>query len=413
MRWHNARVAPMTKDAVEDKDVGPTQRLFQRDFMLLMVINFLVMTAVTTQMGTLPLYVTQLGGHATIAGLVVGIWGLSALVARIPVGKIIDRFGRKQLVLIGLFILAADFSLLIFYSALVGLVVLRALQGVGNGTQSTAVATMVADQLPPQKLSVGLGYFSISQTLPAAIGPAIGLFFVNRWGFQSLFYFNLTLVLIALSCTFFVHESYERPVQENTTIVMHQPFGDLLFQVEVWVPSLIIFVASFANAAVAAFLVQFGYEKHLPLTLVGLSFTVQAIIGVGARLWFAQLYQAVETVVLIASSIVLIASAYLLIAWSQGVFGLLIAGGLDGLGFALLMPLLNGVVLGHVLPMQRGRATAIFSSGNDVAYGMGAILWGVFASCFGYFWLYCCAASLVLATLYLIWRYRQVLQQAR
>lgn len=89
------RLMPHTKDAAKDRHVSQTQRLFQQDFLLLMVINFMVMTAVTAQMGTLPLYVTQLGGNAMMSGLVIGIWGLADLVARVPVGKMIDRFGRK------------------------------------------------------------------------------------------------------------------------------------------------------------------------------------------------------------------------------------------------------------------------------------------------------------------------------
>ena len=174
------RLMPHTKDAAKDRHVSQTQRLFQQDFLLLMVINFMVMTAVTAQMGTLPLYVTQLGGNAMMSGLVIGIWGLAALVARVPVGKMIDRFGRKPLIVIGLLVLVVDFGLLIFSQSLLVLILLRAFQGIGNGTQSTAVATLVADKLPPRQLSIGLGYFSISQTLPAAVGPAIGLLIVNH-----------------------------------------------------------------------------------------------------------------------------------------------------------------------------------------------------------------------------------------
>ncbi|WP_253278991.1 MFS transporter [Leuconostoc lactis] len=105
----------------------------------------------------------------------------------------------------------------------------------------------------------------------------------------------------------------------------------------------------------------------------------------------------------------MIASAYVCIAFSPGIGGGLVAGGLIGLGFALLMPLMNAVVLRDILPAQRGRATAIFSSGTDVAYGMGAIIWGIFASHFGYFAVYCVAAILVATTLSLVMRYRQML----
>ncbi|MER2234656.1 MAG: MFS transporter, partial [Leuconostoc mesenteroides] len=196
MMQNNQQSLDKVKGAVSTQSRDTDQRLFTKDFIILMMINFLVMTAVTTQMGTLPLYVTHLGGNSIMSGLVVGIWGLAALCARIPVGKLLDTYGRKKLIFIGLAILMADFSMLIFYSTIASLIVLRALQGIGNGTQSTSVATMVADKLPKQKLSIGLGYFSISQTLPAAIGPAIGLVVVENFGFQSLFYFSLSLICL-------------------------------------------------------------------------------------------------------------------------------------------------------------------------------------------------------------------------
>nr|WP_224155760.1 MFS transporter [Leuconostoc gelidum] len=384
-------------------------RLFSKDMLLLMVINFLVMTAVTTQMGTLPLYVTRLGGNAVMSGLVVGIWGLAALAARIPVGKLIDSYGRKQLVLIGIGILAIDFSMLIFVSTIVSLIILRAVQGIGNGTQSTAVATLVADKIPKEKLSIGLGYFSISQTLPAAIGPAIGLMIVENLGFQSLFYFSLLLVSLAFLLTLFIKDSYDSDTQVQKTKQVKTGFKALIRLQSIWVPSLLIFVVSFANAAVAAFLIQFGEQKNLSPAVVGLSFTAQAVIGALARIWFGRMYLYFKSFVLILAGIVMIAAAYICIAFGDTIELLLLAGALDGLGFALLMPLMNAVVLRDVTSEQRGRATAIFSSGTDVAYGLGALVWGIVVSLIGFQGMYLCTTLVVLATLGLVLTHRQLL----
>lgn len=41
------------------------------------------------------------------------------------------------------------------------------------------------------------------------------------------------------------------------------------------------------------------------------------------------------------------------------------------------LPIMNAVVLTHVSDQQRGRATAIFSASLDVAYGSGAMIWGI------------------------------------
>lgn len=97
MMQNNQQSLDKVKGAVSTQSRDTDQRLFTKDFIILMMINFLVMTAVTTQMGTLPLYVTHLGGNSIMSGLVVGIWGLAALCARIPVGKLLDTYGRKKI----------------------------------------------------------------------------------------------------------------------------------------------------------------------------------------------------------------------------------------------------------------------------------------------------------------------------
>ncbi|MDT2956019.1 hypothetical protein P7I46_15545 [Enterococcus casseliflavus] len=42
--------------------VNSSNRLWSKDFYLVMVVTVLAMTAITTQMGTMPLYVASLGG---------------------------------------------------------------------------------------------------------------------------------------------------------------------------------------------------------------------------------------------------------------------------------------------------------------------------------------------------------------
>ncbi|MCT3053147.1 MFS transporter [Leuconostoc mesenteroides] len=411
MMQNNQQSLDKVKGAVSTQSRDTDQRLFTKDFIILMMINFLVVTAVTTQMGTLPLYVTHLGGNSIMSGLVVGIWGLAALCARIPVGKLLDTYGRKKLIFIGLAILMADFSMLIFYSTIASLIVLRALQGIGNGTQSTSVATMVADKLPKQKLSIGLGYFSISQTLPAAIGPAIGLVVVENFGFQSLFYFSLSLICLAFVLSFFVKDNYTHVEKSKHVADENTGFLDLIRLKSVWVPSLIVFVVCFANAAVTAFLVQFGEQKNLSATIVGFSFTMQAIIGALVRVWFAKLYLYFRSYVLVIAGILMIASAYFMIAFGATVEWLVLAGALNGFGFALLIPLMNAVVLKNVSSAQRGRATAIFSSGTDVAYGLGAFMWGVVANFIGFFGMYCLTATMVIATLLLVIAHNRLLNE--
>ncbi|EEJ41710.1 hypothetical protein [Leuconostoc mesenteroides] len=53
MMQNNQQSLDKVKGAVSTQSRDTDQRLFTKDFIILMMINFLVMTAATTQMGTL------------------------------------------------------------------------------------------------------------------------------------------------------------------------------------------------------------------------------------------------------------------------------------------------------------------------------------------------------------------------
>lgn len=81
---------------------------------------------------------------------------------------------------------------------------------------------------------------------------------------------------MALGLTVLVRDTYDVKAQQTTAATSPVGILALLAQVSIWAPSLVVFIAAFANAAVAAFLVQFGFEKGLPLTLYALRL-VQAL----------------------------------------------------------------------------------------------------------------------------------------
>jgi MFS family permease len=46
-------------------------------------------------------YVLAVGGNAAEAGMVIAVFSLTALLSRPLVGRLVDRFGRKRIALIG------------------------------------------------------------------------------------------------------------------------------------------------------------------------------------------------------------------------------------------------------------------------------------------------------------------------
>ena len=71
------------------------------------------------------------------------------------------------------------------------MIALRALQGFTGGVLIPMAFTLIITLLPKAKQPVGLAMFALSATFAPAIGPTIGGYLTENWGWQYIFYVNL------------------------------------------------------------------------------------------------------------------------------------------------------------------------------------------------------------------------------
>src|ERR1700760_4979309 len=71
------------------------------------------------------------------------------------------------------------------------MIVLRAVQGFSGGGLIPMAFTRIITLLPKAKQPVGLALFAISATFAPAIGPTIGGYLTENWGWQYIFYVNI------------------------------------------------------------------------------------------------------------------------------------------------------------------------------------------------------------------------------
>jgi DHA2 family multidrug resistance protein len=72
-----------------------------------------------------------------------------------------------------------------------GMIVLRAAQGFTGGVLIPMAFTIIITMLPKGKQPVGLALFALSATFAPAIGPTIGGYLTENWGWEWIFYVNL------------------------------------------------------------------------------------------------------------------------------------------------------------------------------------------------------------------------------
>jgi MFS transporter, DHA2 family, multidrug resistance protein len=93
------------------------------------------------------------------------------------------------------------FSVACAYAQNLGqMIVLRAIQGFSGGVLIPLAFTIIITLLPKAKQPVGLALFALSATFAPAIGPTIGGYLTENYGWKYIFYVNLVpgAVMIAM-----------------------------------------------------------------------------------------------------------------------------------------------------------------------------------------------------------------------
>ena len=91
------------------------------------------------------------------------------------------------------------------------MIVLRAIQGFSGGVLIPLAFTLIITLLPAAKQPVGLALFAVSATFAPAIGPTIGGYLTENWGWQYIFYVNLVPGVVMLGMLWFSLE--KKPMQ--------------------------------------------------------------------------------------------------------------------------------------------------------------------------------------------------------
>src|ERR1700730_10021188 len=101
--------------------------------------------------------------------------------------------------------LLANVALFLLFSALCGqahslgeMIVFRALQGFSGGVMIPLGFTIILSMLPRSKHAAGLAGFAVTATFAPAIGPTIGGYFTDNYGWSYAFYVQLVPRMVML-----------------------------------------------------------------------------------------------------------------------------------------------------------------------------------------------------------------------
>jgi MFS family permease len=347
-------------------------------FYLALVANFFFFAGFQWTFATLPGYIQDLGGGAAEIGLAYGLFSLSAVLARPAIGWLVDRLGRKPVLLAGAAMFALSPALYALFHSLWAFLGVRIFHGVGIAAFTTAYTAFVADLASPGRRGEAIGLSGVTNNLGMLFTPALGVLVVARWGYAAHFVIAAGITLVSLLLLLPTREP------EHITVVRsdHSSLWTVARLRPVWVAAFGITGLAVAYGAVLGFLAPFAAERGLYATGGYFSaFALTMITSQSSAGWLSDRVGR-RAVAVPGLAIVMLAMVGLSMAGTDT--GLLAAGALFGLSWGLARAGIDTAVVDAVVPDMRGSAIGFLYTCFDMGVGMGSFGLGVIAQAGGY-----------------------------
>ncbi|MFL7790660.1 MAG: MFS transporter [Anaerolineae bacterium] len=139
---------------------------------------------------------------AVLLGWVGTAYLLAAAVFLVPIGKAADIAGRKKFFLWGVLIYTLASLLCAVAPTATSFIAFRVLQGIGSAFIYGTSVAILTSVFPPGERGRVLGITTAATYLGLSLGPVLGGFLTELWGWRSIFWMNVPLGLAILPPTF-------------------------------------------------------------------------------------------------------------------------------------------------------------------------------------------------------------------
>jgi MFS transporter, DHA2 family, multidrug resistance protein len=115
--------------------------------------------------------------------------------------------GRKRLFLLSMAIFIAGSALAGTSQTFGQMLTYRVIQGLGGGALIPAAQAITREKFPPAEQGMAMALFSMGVMLAPTVGPVLGGWLIDHWGWRWIFYINVPIAIAGfVMVTAFVHD---------------------------------------------------------------------------------------------------------------------------------------------------------------------------------------------------------------
>lgn len=357
-------------------------------------VNFLLFLCFYLLVVIMPTYAAEEFGASTgMAGFASSIFVVGALIGRLIGGSVIERVGRRTLLLTGL----VSFSVLTgLYFAIHGLTVLlavRFLHGLAFALGSTATGTIAASLIPNARRGEGTGYYGVSIIIASAIGPFIGLLILEHASITGNFLLCAVLGVLSLASSLFMRIPKLALTAEQAREMKGLRLSNLI-EPKALPISIVSFVMGFGYSSILSYLKIFAGEISLA-EAASYFFIVYAIVVILSRPFTGRWFDRHGANIVMYPAILSFAIGILLLAEAHHGITLLLSAMFVGLGYGTTQSSAQALAIKRSPEHRIGLATSTFYIFVDVGIGFGPLLLGFLTPLVGFRGMYLTIAVLL------------------
>lgn len=364
--------------AVVMENAKEKERLWNPQYIALMAANVFAYFGFFMVSTMLIPYLTGdgVGLSDEAAGVIVGMFAITALVSRPFCGMMADRFHKIWLVRIATLFMAVGIFGYGISKALPFIVLARVLHGVGFAINGTTLISLVTQYVPQSKLGEGLGYFGLTNVIASATAPGFGAILAEQLGMEKVFW--IAGLLCAGEIILLVAVKYpgvKRAASQKTTFGLKD-----MVVVEALGYTCVSSTLSFSNGIVTSYLVPYGNE--LGVAGISLYFTFNALAMFLSRPLAGKLMDKKGLYVVALPGMAITSISMFLFAvagrFTGGMFAaIMVSAVLKALGQGAAQPSLQAASIKKAGKERSGSATSTFYLGGDIGQGIAPMIAGI------------------------------------
>ena len=358
---------------------SPTQtaeRLWSVDFVLNLLTGHFLFASFSSLFAVIPPYVLDRGGREWEIGVVVGSFGVVAMVVRPLAGRWIYALGPKRVAFAGVGIFAVASVLYIPAPSVLWVVPVRMLQGVGMAMAPVATSTIVANLAPATKRAEAMSYMGNSIAVSNLYAPVLGFWLLTQYGFSASFLYSAASAVLGSIAALGISSA-------RTMVAVGEASGRSVPLVSrgALFPTAVFLSYTITTAPITTFLPLLAESRRLGNP--GLFFSVNSATTILFMLMSGPIADRLGRAPVIIPGLVLTALSMFLLTVASKQLMFLMAGFLTGAGFGMIQPGIQSLTVDRVPPRERSSAMATLQAAWDIGGSGGAFVLGPIAGAMG------------------------------